>query len=70
MIPLIQHEGKTYVYISNLIPTVANIPIVWLALYYLYPVTSLEEKEQFLREAAEKEYIPTFIPNGLKKALR
>ena len=60
MIPFIEYEGKTYVYMSDLIPTVANIPIVWLAAYDLYPVTSFEEKEQFLREAAQKEYILFF----------
>jgi len=56
MIPFIQFEGKTYVYMSDLIPTAANIPIVWLASYDLYPVTAMEEKEQFLREAADNEY--------------
>ena len=60
MIPFIQYEGKTYVYMADLIPTAANIPIVWLAAYDLYPVTSLEEKEVFLKEVAEKEYILFF----------
>ena len=60
MIPFIQYERKTYVYMSDLIPTAANIPIVWLAAYDLYPVTSFEEKEQFLCEAAEKGYILFF----------
>jgi hypothetical protein len=60
MIPFIEYEGKTYVYMSDLIPTAANIPIVWLAAYDLYPVTSFEEKELFLREAAEKDYILFF----------
>ena len=60
MIPFINTGEKTYVYMADLIPTAANIPIVWLASYDLYPVTALEEKEQFLREAAEKEYILFF----------
>lgn len=60
MIPFIQYQGKTYVYMSDLIPTVANIPIVWLASYDLYPVTSMQEKEVFMKEAAEKEYILFF----------
>lgn len=60
MIPFIQWEGKTYVYMSDLIPTAANIPIVWLAAYDLYPVTAMEEKEAFLKEAAEKNYILFF----------
>ena len=60
MIPFVQYEGKTYVYMADLIPTAANILIVWLAAYDLYPVTSMEEKEAFLKEAVEKEYILFF----------
>ena len=60
MIPFIPYNGKTYVYMSDLIPTAANIPIVWLAAYDLYPVTSFDEKEQFLREAAENGYVLFF----------
>lgn len=60
MIPFIQYQGKTYVYMADLIPTTANIPIVWLASYDLYPVTSMEEKEVFLKETAEKKYILFF----------
>ncbi|KOH44975.1 MBL fold metallo-hydrolase [Sunxiuqinia dokdonensis] len=60
MIPLIESEGKTYVYTSDLIPTAAHIPIVWLASYDLYPVSAMEEKEAFLKEAAEKNYVLFF----------
>ena len=60
MIPFIEADGKTYVYMSDLIPTAANIPIVWLASYDLFPVTTMEEKEAFLKEAADKKYILFF----------
>jgi glyoxylase-like metal-dependent hydrolase (beta-lactamase superfamily II) len=60
MIPFIHSGEKTYVYMSDLIPTVANIPIVWLASYDLYPVTAMEEKEAFLKEAVAKNYILFF----------
>lgn len=60
MIPFIHADDKTYVYMSDLIPTTANIPIVWLASYDLYPVTAMEEKEAFLREVADKNYILFF----------
>jgi len=46
MIPFINSGEKTYVYMADLIPTAANIPIVWLAAYDLYPVTAMEEKER------------------------
>jgi hypothetical protein len=45
---------------SDLIPTAANIPLLWLAAYDLFPVTALEEKEKFLNEAVEKQYILFF----------
>ncbi len=60
LIPLIESEGRTYVYTSDLIPTKAHIPVVWLASYDLYPVTAMEEKEAFLKEVAEKNYILFF----------
>ncbi len=60
MIPFIDCDGKTYVYMSDFIPTKANIPIVWLASYDLYPVTAMEEKEAFLKEVVEKNYILFF----------
>ncbi len=56
MIPFIQLEDKTIVYTSDLIPTAANIPLLWLAAYDLNPVKVMEEKEQFLEEAAQKNY--------------
>ena len=60
MIPLIRHAEKTIVYMADLIPTSANIPLLWLAAYDLYPVKALEEKELFLNEAAKNDYILFF----------
>ncbi|WP_430972486.1 MBL fold metallo-hydrolase [Sunxiuqinia rutila] len=60
LIPLVESDGKTYVYTADLIPTTAHIPIVWLASYDLYPVTAMEEKASFLKEVAEKNYILFF----------
>jgi glyoxylase-like metal-dependent hydrolase (beta-lactamase superfamily II) len=60
MIPFITSGEKTYVYMADLIPTAANIPIVWLAAYDLHPVTALTEKEAFLKEAAASNYILFF----------
>lgn len=56
MIPFIQVEGKTVVYTSDLVPTAANIPLLWMAAYDLDPVKTMEEKEHFLQEAAVKNY--------------
>jgi glyoxylase-like metal-dependent hydrolase (beta-lactamase superfamily II) len=60
MIPFIRVENKTVVYMADLIPTAANIPLLWLASYDLYPVKALEEKERFLDEAVKNGYILFF----------
>jgi glyoxylase-like metal-dependent hydrolase (beta-lactamase superfamily II) len=60
MIPFIHFENKTVVYMADLVPTAANIPLLWLAAYDLYPVKALDEKEKFLEEAAKKGFILFF----------
>ncbi len=60
IIPFININNKTYVYTADFIPTSAHVPIIWLAAYDLFPVVSMEEKEKFLKEAADKEYVLLF----------
>jgi glyoxylase-like metal-dependent hydrolase (beta-lactamase superfamily II) len=60
MIPFIWYRNKTFVYMADLIPTSANIPLLWLAAYDLYPVKAMEEKLIFLDEAAKNNYILFF----------
>ena len=60
MIPYIKYNGKTIVYMADLIPTAANIPLLWMASYDLYPVTSMKEKEEFLNQAVAEGYILFF----------
>lgn len=59
-IPLIHTNNKTFVYTSDLVPTAANVPLLWIAAYDLFPVTVMEEKETFLNEVAEKGYFLLF----------
>ena len=60
MIPFIHTKNKTVVYTSDLVPTSANIPLFWIAAYDLFPVVVMEEKEKFLEEVFDKEYILFF----------
>lgn len=59
-IPFIQAEEKTFVYTSDLVPTTANIPLLWIAAYDLEPVKTMEEKEIFVKEAAAENFILFF----------
>lgn len=56
IIPFIHSEGETIVFVADLIPSVAHIPLVWNMAYDVYPMKTLDEKEAFLNEAAEKNY--------------
>lgn len=60
MIPFIHTKKQTFVYTSDLIPTTGNIPLLWIASYDLNPVKVMEEKEIFLKEVADKNYVLFF----------
>lgn len=60
MIPLIKTGNNTVAYMSDLIPTAANIPLLWIAAYDLDPVKVMAEKHDFLVEAAKHNYLLFF----------
>ncbi len=60
MLPLIEYKGKTLVFVADLIPTVGHIPLPYVMGYDTRPLLTLSEKENFLNEAAEKNYFLFF----------
>jgi len=56
IIPFINTGEKTVVFMADLIPSSAHIPLVWNMAYDVNPMDMLQEKEDFLNEAAEKNY--------------
>ncbi len=75
-LPRIKAEGKTIVFMADLVPTHVHLPLPWVMGYDMYPVKTLNEKEQFLDQAvgnnwylflehdAEKEIITAKKENG------
>jgi len=59
-VPHISYNGKTLVYLSDLIPTSAHINVTWVCGFDVQPLKSLEEKESFLTEAYENNYYLIF----------
>ena len=47
---------KTLIFIADLIPTFAHIPLPWIMGYDMQPLVTLEEKESLLSEAVENQY--------------
>ena len=60
IIPFIHFEGHTLVFMADLIPSVAHLPLVWNMSYDIEPMVTIQEKEAFLREAYGNRYILFF----------
>ena len=60
MIPKIFYKNKTICYVADLLPSVGHIPLAYVMGYDTRPLITLEEKEKFLNEAADHNYILFF----------
>lgn len=56
MLPHIHYQGKTLVFVADLLPTVGHIPLPYVMGYDTRPLLTLEEKDVFLKKAAENNY--------------
>lgn len=56
MIPHIQYQGKTIVFMADLLPSVGHIPLPYVMGYDTRPLLTLSEKEKFLNLAAKHNY--------------
>lgn len=50
MIPQISNAGKTLVYMADLLPSAAHIPLPYVMAYDMFPLTTLMEKKTFFRK--------------------
>jgi len=57
---LIRGNGKNLLYAADLIPMTAHIPLPWVMAYDLYPVTSIQEKEEILKKAVTENWMIFF----------
>lgn len=57
MLPVVQYQEKTIVFAADLIPTAGHVPLVYVMGYDTRPLLTLEEKEKFLRQCVENEYL-------------
>ncbi len=60
MLPEINYKDKTIVYVADLFPSIAHIPIPYVMAYDTRPLKTLVEKKSFLEEALEKDFILFF----------
>ncbi|HEU5148792.1 MAG TPA: MBL fold metallo-hydrolase [Chryseosolibacter sp.] len=60
MIPRIRVKDKVVCYMADLLPSVGHIPLPYVMGYDTRPLITMEEKERFLKEAADNGYILFF----------
>jgi len=56
MIPHMQYQDKTLVFMADLLPTVGHIPLPYVMSYDARPLVTMDEKAKFLELAAKNNY--------------
>lgn len=67
MLPKIKYKGRTIVFMADLMPSVAHLPIPYVMAYDMFPLTTLNEKKSFLKEAVEQDYVLFFEHDPLNE---
>jgi glyoxylase-like metal-dependent hydrolase (beta-lactamase superfamily II) len=57
MIPHVKYQGKTIVFMADLLPSVGHIPLAYVMGYDTRPLITMTEKAQFLQRAVDEEFV-------------
>ena len=57
MLPKMKYKGRTLVFMADLLPSVGHIPLPYVMGYDTRPLLTLKEKQLFLEEAAQNNYV-------------
>ncbi len=60
IIPHINYNGRTVVFMADLLPAVAHIPLPWVMAYDTRPLLTLTDKETFFTDAVSNNYVLFF----------
>jgi glyoxylase-like metal-dependent hydrolase (beta-lactamase superfamily II) len=60
MLPQIKFNGKTIVYMADLLPSTGHVPLPYVMAYDMQPLITLQEKKSFLQEAVDNNYVLFF----------
>lgn len=60
MLPQVSYKGRTLVFMADLLPAAAHLPLPYVMAYDMFPLTTLREKKAFLEEAVENDYVLFF----------
>ena len=67
MLPQIKYKDHTIVFMADLLPSAAHIPIPYVMAYDMFPLTTLQEKKSFLNEAVTNKYVLFFEHDAMNE---
>lgn len=60
MVPKIKYKDRVVCYMADLLPSVGHLPMPYIMAYDTRPLLSMQEKEKFLNEAVDNNYVLFF----------
>ncbi|HVB30025.1 MAG TPA: MBL fold metallo-hydrolase [Gemmatimonadaceae bacterium] len=57
--------GETAIFLSDLVPTAAHLPLPWIMGYDVEPLVTLETKRRLLKTAAEQRWLLVFVHDAV-----
>ena len=60
MLPLVKYKDHTILYVADLMPSIAHLPLPWVMSYDVRPLNTLEEKSRILKMAADQNWLLYF----------
>jgi glyoxylase-like metal-dependent hydrolase (beta-lactamase superfamily II) len=60
MLPVIKYKEQTLVFMADLLPSTAHLPLPYVMGYDMFPLITLQEKKAFLQEAVQNNYVLFF----------
>ncbi len=60
MLPQVKKDNKTLVFMADLLPAAAHIPVPYVMAYDMFPLTTMMEKKAFVKEAFENDFLLFF----------
>ncbi len=57
---IVESQGKTACYVSDLIPTTAHLDPIWVMGYDLDPITCIDNRKQFYKSAIPEKWLVAF----------
>jgi glyoxylase-like metal-dependent hydrolase (beta-lactamase superfamily II) len=60
--------GKTAIFLADLVPTTAHLPLAWIMGFDLFPLTTLENKKKILPQVAKNGWLALFAHDTAVRA--